>query len=100
VMRESGVSRCEPLVPSLNHTRSRRSGWRKTLRKGGVPKRDRIQTFCDRESDGRGRLASRCAGAVIAPVGRGAIRVDEREFELTASLEVDPADRHPALVVQ
>ncbi len=59
-----------------------------------------IKALCDCHGDRGRRLAACHAGAIVAPVGRGAVRVDERELELAVAVEVRVGDRYATLVVK
>jgi len=56
------------------------------------------QPLADWDRDGCARLAARRAGAVVAPVGGGARRIDEGELELPRAVEVHAIHPDPPLV--
>ena len=67
----------------------------------GIAEEDGVEALGDGEGDGVRGLAAAGAGAVIAPVGGGAVRVDEGKLELAGTVEVHwrRADGDSPLVV-
>ena len=70
------------------------------VRKRCIAQQDRVESSDHTERDGGGWLATRVAGAVVAPKSGGACGIHQRELELASAIEVDPIDGDSSLVVE